>query len=87
VRPGPEGSRRRVLVIGSGRRIRNNFLPALAHLAPRLEVNGLWSPTAAHAEAAARPWGFAVRPVEATLASVDTVVVSCSFGCSPMRTA
>jgi hypothetical protein len=78
VRPGPEGSRRRVLVIGSGRRIRNNFLPALAHLAPRLEVNGLWSPTAAHAEAAARPWGFAVRPVEATLASVDTVVVSVS---------
>lgn len=64
-------------MVGSGRRIRNNFLPALDHLSSRLDVVGLWSPTRDHAEAAARPWGVEVAPsIERLLPSVDTVVVS-----------
>jgi hypothetical protein len=64
-------------VVGSGRRIRNNFLPALDHLSPRLDVVGLWSPTRAHAEAAAAPWDIEVAAsIEAVLPAVDTVIVS-----------
>jgi hypothetical protein len=68
-----------VLLIGSGRRIKNNFLPALAQLGDRIEVVGLWSPTPAHAEQAAAPWGVPVATsLAAGLTRADTVMVSVS---------
>ncbi|WP_256787862.1 Gfo/Idh/MocA family oxidoreductase [Frankia sp. AvcI1] len=71
--------RRRVLIIGSGRRIRKNFLPAFAQRRDQFELVGLWSRTREHAERAAAPWGVPVvgSPAE-VLDAVDTVVVSVS---------
>jgi hypothetical protein len=72
-------SRRQALLIGSGRRIKNNFLPAVAQLGDRIEVVGLWSPTPAHAQQAAAPWGLPVAPsLAAGLTRADTVMVSVS---------
>jgi hypothetical protein len=71
--------RRRVLIIGSGRRIRNNFLPAFAQRRDQFEIVGLWSRTREHAERAASPWGVpVVDSPAAVLDAVDTVVVSVS---------
>ncbi|WP_261574402.1 Gfo/Idh/MocA family oxidoreductase [Frankia gtarii] len=71
--------RRRVLIIGSGRRIRNNFLPAFAQRRDQFELVGLWSRTREHAERAASPWGVpVVDSPAAVLETVDTVVVSVS---------
>ncbi len=47
---------RRVIVIGSGRRVRNNFLPALDCLRDQAEIVGVWSPWREHAVDAAAPW-------------------------------
>jgi len=46
----------RVAVIGSGNRVRSNFMPALHALDDHVEVTGLWSRTAANAEAVASHW-------------------------------
>jgi hypothetical protein len=68
---------RRVLLVGSGRRVRNNWLPALALLDDRTELLGLWSRTPAHAEAAAAPWSTPTVPhIKSVLADADTVMVS-----------
>jgi hypothetical protein len=68
---------RRIFLVGSGRRIRNNFLPALANLDRPSEIVGIWSPTAEHAREAAAPWSVPVAPTFASgLADADTVMVS-----------
>lgn len=79
-----EPERRRALVIGSGRRIRNNFLPALHQLDDRIDVVGLWSRTTEHAHEAAGPWGVpVVDRIADVLGDVDTVIVSVSTSAVP----
>jgi predicted dehydrogenase len=70
---------RRVLLIGSGRRIQNNFLPALSRLQGSAEITALWSRTPAHADAVGGCWNVPVtRSISRSLADVDTVIVSVS---------
>jgi predicted dehydrogenase len=68
----------RALVVGSGYRVRNAFLPALALLDERVEVVAIHSRKVANARAAGKPWGVgavadlaSVRP-----ADVDLVLMS-----------
>jgi Oxidoreductase family, NAD-binding Rossmann fold len=72
-------SPQRVLVVGSGRRIQNNFLPALSRMPDRAQATALWSRTAGHAEAVGATWSVPVaRSIGACLADVDTVIISVS---------
>jgi hypothetical protein len=50
--------RLRALVIGSGYRVRNAFLPALACLDSQIEVVGIHSRDTAHARGAGQQWGI-----------------------------
>jgi hypothetical protein len=73
-----------VLIVGSGRRIQNNFLPALSRIPDRLEPTWLWSRTPAHAESVATPAGVSVAPsISAVLPNVDAVIVSVSTDAVP----
>ncbi len=65
-------------LIGSGRRIRNNFLPAFSCLSDHAVVRGITSPTAAHRDEVARLWGIESCESVASLepASLDVVCVS-----------
>jgi hypothetical protein len=72
------GGRRGVLIVGAGRRVQNNFLPALSCLADRFEIRGIHSRTPDRLRAVARRWGIA--PVEsladADLTAIDVVAIS-----------
>jgi hypothetical protein len=73
----PTAATRTVLLVGAGRRVRNNWLPAIDRLDSRVELAGLWSRTRASAEAAAGPWSApVVDQLSDVLGSVDTVMVS-----------
>ena len=63
-----EGNKRRVLLIGAGRRIQNNFLPALTCLGDHFQVVGIHSRTPARLAEVADHWGI---PPEADLANFD----------------
>ncbi|MGZ6966229.1 MAG: Gfo/Idh/MocA family oxidoreductase, partial [Acidimicrobiia bacterium] len=75
----------RIAVIGSGRRVRTNFMPAFASLEDRLEVTGIWSRTAAHADADATSWRV---PAHASLTDLlaarpEVIAVSVSTAAVP----
>ncbi|MGZ4691464.1 MAG: Gfo/Idh/MocA family oxidoreductase [Acidimicrobiia bacterium] len=75
----------RIAVIGSGRRVRTNFMPAFAWLEDRLEVTGIWSRTAAHAEAVAASGRVPARASLADLlaARPEIIAVSVSTAAVP----
>jgi predicted dehydrogenase len=68
----------RVLIVGAGRRVRNNFLPALACLGSQFRVEALVSPTPVRRAALAAQWGVAswdsIADIE--LAGIDVVAIS-----------
>lgn len=70
--------RQRVLIVGSGRRVQNNFLPALRCLADLFEIRGIHSRTVSHLLPVAQSWG--VEPVvdleESRLSEIDVVAIS-----------
>jgi hypothetical protein len=68
----------RVAVIGSGNRVRSNFMPALSWLDDHVEVTGLWSRTAANAEAVASHWGVPARDSLAALVATQPHVIAVS---------
>ncbi len=77
--PGPEGpGRKRVLIVGAGRRGQNSFLPCFACLDHLFEVRGLHARSAERLVPVARQWGVAAVTELAgfDLAEVDLVVVS-----------
>lgn len=69
---------RRVLVIGSGKRVQRNFLPALHCLRNHFEVHGIHSKTPANCEKVAAKFGLTsiLDPYTATLHKVSTVLIS-----------
>lgn len=76
--------RPRLLLAGSGSRVRNNFGPALAVLGEHLDVMGLWSRTPEHALRAASPWGITVvDDLEEASAKADVVILSVSIEAVP----
>ncbi len=76
--------RPRVLIAGSGSRIRNNFGPALATLGEHLDVIGLWSRTPQHAQRAASPWGIpVVDDLAEASAEADVVILSVALEAVP----
>lgn len=70
--------KRRVLIIGAGRRVQNNFLPALECLSESFEVCGIHSRTPATLNPVAERWLVpAIHALEAIdLSKIDTVAVS-----------
>lgn len=68
----------RVLLIGSGRRIQNNFVPALSCLKADFKIVGIHSKTPEHYQAVAQK--FQITPIESIddriLAQTDVVVIS-----------
>lgn len=72
------GRRRGVLIVGAGRRVQNNFLPALRCLADRFEIRGIHSRTPERLHQVAKRWGIeAIETLaEADLSRVDVVAVS-----------
>lgn len=68
----------RVLMVGAGRRVRNNFLPALACLAGRFRVEAIVSPTPDRRDPLAAQWNTASLGAigEADLAAIDVVAIS-----------
>ena len=72
------------VVVGAGRRMRNNFLPAFSLLSERLGEVGVWSRDPRHAAEAAAPWGLEViNDLDAALATADVVVVSVTTSAVP----
>jgi Oxidoreductase family, NAD-binding Rossmann fold len=76
-------SRLRALVVGSGYRVRNAFLPALSLLNSHVEVVGIHSRTYANARRAGERWGVeaiedprALRPGDIDLALVSVTVTN-----------
>ncbi|MCX2933624.1 hypothetical protein ORI20_25465 [Mycobacterium sp. CVI_P3] len=76
-------SRLRALVVGSGYRVRNAFLPALSLLDSRIEVVGIHSRTLANARKAGERWGVeaiedprVLRPGDIDLALVSVTVTN-----------
>lgn len=74
-----------VLLIGSGRRIRNNFIPALMCLADTHKIFGLYSPTKIHREEVCDKWNI---PAISSLTNysfdaIDVIVVSVSIAAVP----
>lgn len=76
-------SRLRALVVGSGYRVRNAFLPALSLLNSHVEIVGIHSRTYANARAAAERWGVeaiedprSLRPGDIDLALVSVTVTN-----------
>jgi hypothetical protein len=72
------GQRHRVLLIGAGRRIQNNFLPALRCMSDQFEVAGIHARTAATLVPVAERWGVpAVLSLDRVdFDGVDAVAVS-----------
>jgi hypothetical protein len=74
-----------VLLIGSGRRIRNNFIPALMCLTETHKICGLYSPTKIHREKVCDKWHIA--PISSLTAysfdAIDVIVVSVSIAAVP----
>ncbi len=68
----------KVLIIGSGQRIKHNFLPALHCLDRPLQITGIYSRNYQHAYAVACQWGLkALRDLDSgSLEEVDIIVVS-----------
>ncbi|MGY4710274.1 Gfo/Idh/MocA family oxidoreductase [Mycolicibacterium sp. CBM1] len=76
-------NRLRALVVGSGYRVRNAFLPALSLLSSRVEVVGIHSRTYANARRAGERWGVeaiedprSLRPGDIDLALVSVTVTN-----------
>lgn len=71
-------SRLRVLIIGAGRRIQNNFLPALACLSEQFEIVGIHARTTERMLPVAKKWGIpAISDLKAfDLGQVDVVAIS-----------
>lgn len=76
-------SRLRALVVGSGYRVRNAFLPALSLLDSHIDVVGVHSRTLANASRAAERWGVpaiedprTLRPGDIDLALVSVTVTN-----------
>ncbi|ALU45844.1 Gfo/Idh/MocA family oxidoreductase [Pseudoalteromonas rubra] len=67
-----------VLIIGSGGRVRNNFIPAFHCLRHKHNIIGLYSPTKANREAVCNKWNIPViESLEAVdFEAVDIVVIS-----------
>jgi hypothetical protein len=79
-----KSARRRVLVVGSGARARDSFLPAIFQLDEHLLTIGIWSRTPAHAQLIAERWGIpAFEQLETGLADADTVAMSISTAANP----
>ncbi len=76
--PNPASQRLRVLIIGSGYRVKNSFLPALRLLDSDVEVLGVHSRNIANARAAGEPFGIgAVENLDSLRpGDVDAVMVS-----------
>jgi len=68
----------RILLIGAGRRIQNNFLPALKCLETRFQVRGIFSRTPERARRVAEVWGIPCLDVleDDDLAGMDAVAIS-----------
>jgi len=83
VTPGVPNRRLRALVVGSGYRVRNAFLPALSCLDSHIEVVGIHSRTHANARKAGQRWGIeaienlaALRPGDIDVALVSVTVTN-----------
>lgn len=76
----------RVLLIGSGKRIQNNFIPALQALPEKFTIIGIHSRTREHYERVAKEKGIPpIHELTAELyASVDVVAISVSPGVWPI---
>jgi predicted dehydrogenase len=70
--------RRRVLIVGAGRRVQNNFLPALRCLEERFEIRGIHSRTPQRLRSVAGRWGIEAVEDLATvdLSAIDIVAIS-----------
>ena len=81
----PEKPKAKVLLIGSGNRIQNNFLPALQCVSDQFEVSGIYSKTLINAQSVAEKWG--VRAVEdlksVNFDEIDVVMISISTHAVP----
>lgn len=75
----------RVLLIGSGGRIQNNFIPAILCLRDRMEIVGLHSRTPANRQQVGQRWRIPVIDDLASfdLSKVDMVVVSVTTSAVP----
>lgn len=75
----------RVLLIGSGGRIQNNFIPAILCLPDRIKIVGLYSRTPAHRQLVGQRWRIPVVDDLGTfdLSTVDMVVVSVTTAAVP----
>jgi len=73
-----ESAPQRVLVVGAGRRVQNNFLPVLRALHDRFTVLGVHARTAARLQPVADRWGVpAVASLDGPeLQAADTVALS-----------
>jgi hypothetical protein len=71
-------AKKRVLLIGAGRRIQNNFLPVLNCLSGDFEIAGVHSRTPARLADVARRWNVEAfeRLEDAPWASIDVVAIS-----------
>jgi hypothetical protein len=70
-----------VLLIGSGRRICNNFIPALMCLSDTHKICGLYSPTKIHREEVCEKWHIAPisNLTNYSFDAIDVIVVSVSI--------
>ncbi len=81
----PEKPKAKVLLIGSGNRIQNNFLPALQCVSDHFEISGIYSKTSSNAQAVAEKWGIrAVEDLESVdFNAIDVVMISISTHAVP----
>ncbi|MFT6949067.1 MAG: hypothetical protein ACJAUL_000188 [Paraglaciecola sp.] len=74
-----------VLLIGSGKRIRNNFIPALMCLNDTHKISGLYSPTKTHREEVCDKWN--ILPISSltdySFDTIDVIVVSVTTTATP----
>jgi hypothetical protein len=68
----------KVLIIGSGNRIYDNYIPALKELTWPIDVIGLWSRNTEHAEKAANAAGWPLIPMlsEKQVTEADIIIIS-----------
>lgn len=68
----------RLLVVGAGRRIQNNFLPALSCLKDDIEIYGIHSRTFAKCQQVAKNWNIkAIKNIKNDdISKIDTVAIS-----------
>ena len=76
---------KKVLIIGSGNRIRNSFFPALQCLAATHSIVGLYSRTPAHRQLVCKKWGIkeVTSLEEFAFSEVDLVIMSISTHAVP----